>query len=214
MIVDIDIQDVPVGTVRPHRLLHRFFMGGGPAGYANFALLENLIRLTENAAFEFMQGKAAVLRLWSDKDRSSVDIGSALQASTHFEACLSDTHRALNHIIAARSRCDVLPASRHKLPPGLSIYKGTLRDQIREMRSAIQHKEDRILKGRISQGEPFAAHATGDEVPTADNNTLKTINRIELGPHRIEFTTLAGIITELRTCAEILVDAEYGPPGP
>jgi hypothetical protein len=58
MRISIDIPDVRVGAIRPHRLLKRIFTAGGPVGYANIALLENLIRLTENAAYEFMQGKS------------------------------------------------------------------------------------------------------------------------------------------------------------
>lgn len=213
MRISIDIPDVRVGAIRPHRLLKRIFTAGGPVGYANIALLENLIRLTENAAYEFMQGKELLLQFWSEDDRTGVAIGVALQASSHFETCLSDTHRALNHIVAMRKRPNVLPGSKHTLPRDLSIYKGALRDRIREIRSAIQHKEDKLLKRLISEGEPFIARADGDEVPTEDNNTLKTIDRIELGQHRIEFATLANAIEELRMCAEILVDAEYGAPG-
>lgn len=209
MRISIDIPDVQVGAIRSHRLLQRMFTKGGPVGYANVALLENLIRLTEHAGYELMQGKGLILQLWSEEDRTSVAIGAAFQASSHFEACVSDTHRALNHIVAVRKRREVLPRSRDKLPPNLSIYKGALRDSIREIRSAIQHKEERILRGLIAEGEPFIARADGDEVPTEDNNTLKTINRIELGPHRIEFAILAKTIEELRMCAEILVDAEY-----
>lgn len=214
MIVEVDIPDVSAETIGRHRILRKIGFNAGPPTHAEYALLESLIRLTENAAFEYMQGKAAILRIWNREDDSSMEISAVFRAASHFETCLSDTHRALNHVANIRKRHDVLVKSRKKLPSSMNIYSRAQCDQIRKVRNTIQHKEKELLNGRIAEFEPFALHATGDKVPTADDNVLKTIDRLKIGKKCIYFSTIAQTIEELREFSEALVVGEYGAPGP
>lgn len=206
MKVEFDIPDVDDGPIRPGRALQKIFRADGPRDYRDNAVLENLTRLVQHAALDYRLGKEATLKYWTD--HSTLQISAILRASTHFETCVTNVHRAIGYLNVIRRQRNVLARSKERLPRKLDVYRPGLQKRIRFFRDAIQHQEERVLNGRIGEGEPFFPVANGDEVPV-ENNSLKTIDRIELGPERIGFRELANCIRELRVCTEALIAAEY-----
>tara|TARA_B100000614_G_scaffold257246_2_gene277146 strand:- start:121 stop:699 length:579 start_codon:yes stop_codon:yes gene_type:complete len=192
--------------------MRRLFLGERPSAYTKFSLIESMIRIIEHASFEYMQGKYVSENLWMDEDRRFINLHAHLYASSCFENCIGDVHRTICHVNSIRGRQTIFPEARNILPRSLPIYKASLRDQIRDLRRLIQHKEDRILVGEIVEGEAFMANLTGPEILTSDNNTLKILDRIELGAHSIRCATLSQALIQLRECADVLVIHEYDSP--
>ncbi|AXS80632.1 hypothetical protein HYN24_11735 [Dechloromonas sp. HYN0024] len=67
------------------------------------------------------------------------------------------------------------------------------------MRNEIHHLEDSVLDGLITQGQNFALRPDGPEVPhpTEENQTVKTIDRLIIGPHEILFRELRQWLQEM-----------------
>jgi hypothetical protein len=188
VIIKVEIPEVPTQTIQASRIAKRLFLGDGPADYVDHALLENMVRLTENASHEYMRGREATIHVWSGKPRGSIPIGHAFRASMHFETCLSDIHRAIKHFDVVRKRCYEKSKLKYRLPSNLNIDESSFRDCIQKMRNTNQHKEEKLLCGKLAPGEPFAASSEDDEVQMQDSgNITKIINRIALGIDRIDF---------------------------
>jgi hypothetical protein len=203
MRVEINIPELDDSSIRPGRILERMFRGAGPASYQDNAVSENLVRLTRHAAVEYNLGREGTLTYW-EPGGTTLDMGAIYRATTHFETCVTNVHRAIRFLKVISQNEQILPNARGNLPVGLRIYGEVLQTKISRFRNAVQHQEERLLKGKIAEGEIFMTLPTGDEV-TVKHRSVLTIDRLELGKEQLKFSDLAQCITDLRACALAIV---------
>lgn len=169
------------------------------------SLVITYLRLVDAALIEYELGGAALHRYW-DKvalGEQSAE-GGRLEAMgrsiSHFENCLVSMHRAILAFRRLR-RSKELPEElqRHLSDDRPNFVADRIADQLRKMRDAISHLDNRLIDGRISKGEPVNLLPTGNEVPhpTEENQTIKTIDRVALGPHEVTFLDLAEWLQEM-----------------
>lgn len=208
MKVEFNIPELDDSGIRSGRILQRIFRAEGPKNYQDNAVLENLVRLTHHAAVEYNLGREGTHKYWNPSG-ATLHMGAIHRATTHFETCVTNVHRAIRFLQVIRQNEQILPNARGNLPIALGIYGEDLQTKIRNFRHAIQHQEERLLKGNIAEGEIFMTLPTGDEV-TVENQSVLTVDRLELGKEQLKFSDLAQCITDLRACASAVIGAEYG----
>ena len=83
-------------------------------------------------------------------------------------------------------------------------------DQIRDMRNAIHHLEERVMDGSIEAQETFTLKPDGPETPhaTEPGQTDKTIDRLIIGKQEIMFANLAAWLAEMGRFADKLANYE------
>lgn len=230
-----DVDDSPIRTTRHGEYI---FQGRGPVEYLDRAYLENFTRLVVHAATEYKLGAAKAPLYWmemvqpgpparleismpsSDSCKAPEvrlsgltitlpDFRSIEVASSHFETCITNLHRALQYLKRIKSDRRI-SLSKNALPPHLWVFQDAVQEKVGNFRHAVQHTEDQILRGEISTGA-FMPLATGDDVEE-EGVEIRVIDRIEFGEHRILFRDLACWIADLRKCAEALMEAEFASP--
>ena len=177
-------------------------------------LTRNFVRLADLAIEEYENGRINVGDYWEDDSRF-FPVGPAIRASGHFETCIAAAHRAVLHLGAARDYRGTLPPGlRPLLPARAEVLSGGGDDDLRLMRQAIQHAEDRLLGASIPpfQAEEAAIlNVTGVERQRAGTE-VRMIDRLELGGHRILLADLAAWLRELHGYAQAV--AEYDRKAP
>jgi hypothetical protein len=108
----------------------------------------------------------------------------------------------MTHILRNRQ----VPDDVRALFPTKPRFASAAAEQLRNVRVAIQHMDEKVLNGTIPDGTPFALMATGDETPVPDQpgQTLKVIDRLVIGDQELSFVELAAWLTEMGDCAEII----------
>ena len=137
-------------------------------GSADSALGINFVRVTDRAIFEYEHAREHLLR--SMAPGGSLNL---LRAVWHFESCIDATNRGI-----------ALAQQLRKRQPGPSSLLPTARQQrqVRQMRNAIAHADERIVKGDFTPGRPIMVY------PRA--------TRIELGKHTLTYRDLSACITK------------------
>ena len=170
-------------------MMYHVFAGGGPKGHEAYGLLMNFVRLVDLTIREYENGRMALNQFVATDDFSS--LGFFFRASAHFEVCISTLKRSMNHLIRMRRERKISQPLKDLLPKTLRGRKvERVRDDVRVLRDAIQHLEERILKGETPTGKPIAL------MPCEDC--------VELGGYRILYSDLAKWLRELHGCARKL----------
>ncbi|MDR3492163.1 MAG: hypothetical protein P4M12_09020 [Gammaproteobacteria bacterium] len=122
---------------------------------------------------------------------------------SHFENCVSAMHRAIKAYRQLRN---------HKTRDSLSVYltnpkpifiSDQVADQIRKVRDAIHHLEEKVVKGDFEEGLPIAIKPFGEETshPSQPDKIIKTIDRLKIGPHELKFSDVAKWLNEMLNIA-------------
>ena len=146
------------------------------------AVFVNFCRLTDKALLEYEAARA-------DFDSYVSGAGSPLpylRGIDHMENCIDATYRAVRHAEALRLL---------KIGRGAPAPTKEQRDGLKQVRDAIQHSEDRLLKNsngprrpHINPGQAFALFPT---------NT-----RVVIGEHALGYRQLASVITKCHRMIE------------
>lgn len=143
-------------------LLNVFFRQKGVLPPPGQGLLNNLTRLTDKAVIEYEAARAALDRYVDPRgDRALSDV---FRTFDHLETCLDALHRAGQHAEALRSAPGG-PAINVKQTPSPEA-----RDRVRKVRNAIQHAEERILRGKTgaATGRPLGLIGTDKSLMAGD----------------------------------------------
>jgi hypothetical protein len=188
----------------PEYWLNVTFMGNRPENNQVNAITTTYVRLVEGALTEYRQARLLVFSFWNE--HRSLALGPATLSATYFEACLSDMHRATRFMICLRGHPDTPAGMRALIPKKPRFAEDRVADRIRNMRDAIQHLDEDLLEGRVSESMPFALIATGPEtlIENEPGQTLKTIDRLAIGNLEIRFSELYKWLVEMGTYAEEL----------
>jgi hypothetical protein len=183
------------------------FFGGAADNYQVKVLASTYARLVESAIREFQLGCECTREYWSTHD--AIAVGAMQQATSHFETCISEMHRATNFFKRLR---------RHPKLGGLSginvrrpsFISAAVHDQLRDARNEIHHMEECIMKGKIMEGQPVAVMANGPETPhaTEPNQTDKTIDRLVIGRRQLLLSDMANWLTEMHEFCGLMLSAQ------
>lgn len=144
--------------------------------------MKHYVRLTDHATEEYESARREFDRYI---DSPNGVFSPLFQAIGHFEDCLSAMQRALNFADAIR-RYRAVPQPITPLP----VFKSTdARKRIKNLRHAIEHGDEQLIDGRISDPIVLAPTRTG----------------LTLGGVSITFAELAGWIRNLNDYANQLV---------
>jgi hypothetical protein len=188
----------------PAHWLNIIFTKNRPDTYQIHAITTTYVRLVEAAMEDYRQARLRVHAVWIHRDPSSIPIGANNMASAYFEACLTNMHRAVRCMIKIRSRHDVPKDLKSLIPKKPLFTKGQVADRIRDVRDAVQHLEEKVLDGTMPEKTPFMIQAVGTETPVPEEpgQTLKTIDRLQIGNHKIKFSELCAWLMEMGECAD------------
>ena len=160
--------------------MNKCYRGGGPTDLTVYALWVNFIRLVDVSVREYELARRRI-------DGKSPNLPRINVATGHFESLLSTLKRAIAHLKALRSHRDA-PTSLKRLLPGRSkVLSGSVEKRVTGMRDAIQHLDEKVIKGAIHKGEPVCL--------------VPEIQGVRLGNFNISYQELASWIQELHHLA-------------
>jgi hypothetical protein len=191
------------------------FMGNRPDTYHTHAITATYVRSVEAAFFEYRQGRSLVYKTWVDRHPSTIPIGTQNLACSSFEQCLTSMHRCVRCMLRIRGGREVPQALKDLIPTRPRFVEDRIADRIRGVRDAIQHLEEVVLDGTIPENTPFMLGAVGPErpIPEEPRQTLKTIDRLQIGNFEITFLELCTWLKEMGQCAEQISKFERSPSG-
>ena len=201
-----DIPDYPAGFL--NFWAKQLFVGTVSSDFQTNALASTYVRLVEAALIEYQLGVSTLREFW--ETHTSFKITAVNRSISHFESCLSNMHRAINCYRRLRRRRDPLGVALHREKADFAT--DSVATAIGDMRNAIHHLEERVMDGRLKEGQPIALKSDGPEKPhaTEPNQTMKSIDRLVIGQHELLFSRLAASLTEMgRVAAKI---AEFNSP--
>lgn len=126
------------------------------------------------------------------------------RAQDHFESCVQSLHRAMEYLEHLRrfgyKRGDGTPFI--PKPRELEVLRDSIRDQVRDMRDAVEHLDRDILEGRLGETVKVGIHLGWE--------------RASLGGLTLGYADVARWITQLHEYAALLsrVHLVVGPAPP
>ena len=210
MYVEFDLPAVPEPRTAVSNYWLRYFFAGSPSqNHQINALASTYMRLVEAAIIEYGLGSAALRQVWDD--HTSIGLGAMHRSISHFESCLSDMHRAINAYRRLRRHKAMDPLSLHLADQKPAFATDAIAGQVRQMRDEIHHLEERVVDGRIAEGQPIALKPDGPEVPhpTEQGQTVKTFDRLAIGGRELTFSSIAVWLQEMSAVAAKI--AQYEP---
>jgi hypothetical protein len=209
--VTLEIPEVPESPLAVVSHAARIYFYGAHSRHRDVNALSNTyVRLVDAASTEYQLGAKALDQFW--RNHESMELRAMNRSVSHFESCISDVHRAIRTYRALRN---------HKSRDSLSVLLGTKKplfatdavaSQIRALRDAIHHLDEKLYKGEIAEGESFSVRPDGPEVshPAEPNQTIKTIDRLVFGKSQVLFRDLSQWLREMHEVAVMI--AEYVRP--
>lgn len=208
MIIEIDMPKVDEGDTRiVHHWLQSIFVDGGPKNYATKAVLGTYMRAVEAAKDQYEQAGKYLEIFWQPS--GDVRVGAINRSSSYFEACITNMLRAIRCMIVLRNSKDVPQGLKDKLGKP-SFIKDKNNKRIRNVRDAVAHTEKLVLDGTIPENTPFGILVVGDERPHPEQvgQTIRKLNRIEIGEFSVLFSDLQEMLTEMILCCRLVSDYE------
>lgn len=169
-----------------------------PSGRAR-QIADGYVRLVEKAVLEYQESRTKLVAFFAD--------GTAdheYRAQDHFESCVQSLHRAMEYLEHLRrfgyKRGDGTPFI--PKPRELEVLRDSIRDQVRDMRDAVEHLDRDILEGRLGETVKVGIHLGWE--------------RASLGGLTLGYADVARWITQLHEYAALLsrVHLVVGPAPP
>ena len=188
----------------------RRIFGGQPSQDPHVdALASTCMRLVEAAVAKYGLAASALRQFFND--HSSLGLGAMHRATAHFEACVTDMHRAINVFRRLRNTRDRDPLAVYLAEVKPSFVDDRVATPVRNMRDAIHHFQEKLDKGQFAEGEPIAVKPDGpeDPHPSQEGQTIKTCDRLVIGSHELPFVDIADCLKEMSSAASRI--AEFDP---
>jgi hypothetical protein len=202
-----EIEEYPNGF--PLHWLKVLFIGSVSSSFQIRTLVTTYIRLVEAALVEYRLGQSKLKEYWGT--HASINWGAIQRAISHFESCLSNMHRAINCFTRLRRHRELPDDLRLALNEERPRFVAAqISDQLRAIRNDIHHLEELVMDGRLQEGQAFTLMPDGPETPhpTEPNQTIKTIDRLVIAQHELQFSNLATWLIEMGRFAEKIVAYE------
>ena len=183
--------------------LNSMFVGGVSSDRQIQVLASTFVRLVESAIREYNMGVARTKEYWRTHDK--IALGAIQQATSHFESCVSDMHRAVKFYTRLRRHPRLGPLSSiNDQRPG--FVSAAVHDQLRNTRNEIHHMEELIMNGDVPLDKSVSIRADGPEIPhpSEQNQTIKTIDRLSVGNCEIKAADICDWLLEMAEFCELL----------
>ena len=180
----------------------RVIFSGSPAQeYADHAIMSTYVRSIESALYSYGAARQGAIRYWDHG--GNLNWADLMASSSHLEHCITDTHRAIEMLRALYRRPDLPKEILGWISPKPDVLKGATRERIRKMRVAIHHLDDLVRRGELPANSPFFPRVGGPEepLPSEPGQTIKTIDRVELGTMEVRFEELRSWLLDLAAIA-------------
>ncbi|MDM0109136.1 hypothetical protein QTH97_29640 [Variovorax sp. J22R24] len=171
------------------------------------------MRLVESCVSEYRSAELMVESFWAES--SSFKLSAMHRAVTHYETCITNAQRAIRSFNKLRRSKHLRPEVRAALAAHKhTFHKDQVSRRLGDIRDLIHHFDEALGKGEVTKGEPVLLQPTGPEAPVDTNpgQTVKTIDRLKIGPHEILLADLAQLLTEMGECAEIISQFRVDQP--
>ena len=205
MYVKIVLPPTPtVLTSAPNYWTHYVFCGSPSELYEVNALASTYMRLVEGAIAEYESASTALREFW--ENHNVLGLPMMYRSISHFETCVSDVHRAIDAYRRLRSHRARDPMSRYLVNCKPAFVSDDVAKRFRAVRDAIHHLPEKIGNGEVVEGQFIALKPDGPEVahPTEHGQTIKTFDRLVLGPHELTFDETARVLRELAATSEYM----------
>lgn len=170
--------------------MKRFFQGVGPPNSAVFGMVVNYVKLVDQVAAAYPLVERALKDFAAS--HGTLQWGLIMTACTQFEICIDGIHRALDFRDAI-SEWDVTPDDlKELLVIESEIVPKSVVEKMRRLRNAIHHTEDKIMRGKIAEGEAYTMYPTKEGV--------------ELGSEKVTYLEIIDSIIRLHATAVRLLD--------
>lgn len=142
-----------------------------PSGRAR-QLADGYVRLIEKAVLEYQEVRTHLVGFLTEGVFDDLH-----RAQDHFESCIQSLHRALIYFDRLRGfgykREDGKPFIPR--PRDLEVLRDTVRMPVRGMRDALEHLDNDIMDGVLSEDSQVGPHL-GWEVATLGSHTLRYVD--------------------------------------
>lgn len=198
MHIAFDIPELPERPSAVARYWGKAIFGSLSSSHTVLVLSNTFVRLTEASFVEYRLGESRLREFWDTHD--TFYIGAMNRSVAHFESCVSNTYRAVACYRRLRRQRDPLASTISRDKPRFATDAAF--DAVRAMRNEIHHVDEALINGRLKQGQPGALRADGPERPhpTETNNTIKTIDRLEINQTELRFAELSAWLMEMGEC--------------
>ncbi len=144
-----------------NRALGLVLSGTGPKKQPSAAFANNFVRLTDRSILEHDLARNELTRFISRRS-----IQSFFRAQGHLETCIETLHRALNFAEALKRIGLKLPDGTPLIPRAKDseILSASIRKRIRDLRHAIQHVEERLIKNGAPVGKSIALNLNNNGI--------------------------------------------------
>lgn len=183
--------DVPEFTEYPYGFLG-YWVGRlitDETSWASRGLASNYVRSVEAAIEHYRSGRAELV-VWLSAEAK---LSSFMRATTRFEECIAQMHRAVdcaNAIVRTRT---VDPHIKGIFRPHPKFLNNSIYGRINEMRNAAQHVHERLINGRLTDGAPLTFVVASQPTLTQAN----LFDSVQIGTAEVKFSELVAWLSEL-----------------
>jgi hypothetical protein len=166
-------------------MMRRFFQRGGPRDKLIYGMVVNFIRLVDQAACSYNMARDSLMKYANTHD--AIAWGRVISACTQLELCTGSAYRAL---VFAEAICKnrLTPAGlRDCFPTKCRFIPKSTIEALRDLRNTVQHLEEELRCGKITEGKAIMIYPTSTAV--------------ELGDARLSYQDIADCITQLHEVA-------------
>lgn len=156
-------------------VLNVYFRRGGPQKIKAAALVRNYIRMIDHLIMEYKYAREALLNYVNTPTNV---LGPLFVAIGHLETVVTSLKRAIRFLDRIK-RDQQIPA----IERNLSVLSNDTKYRVTSLRDAIQHLDEKLIKGELREGEEITL--------------LAKSNGIELFSTEIKYTEIANWIREL-----------------
>lgn len=126
-----------------------------------------------------------------------------------FETCISGMYLAERAFVRLRRCVELSPESAAVINDETPAFIAPrVRDRLKLMRDTMQHIEELLAKGKLTEDLPYMVQPTGDERPLADPeelaDTVLVIDRLRIGEHVVRFEEIVEWLGEMIAYVEKL----------
>ena len=151
------------------------------------------IRLVDKSVIEYSRSRDALDSQVQESKRSPKEMETGREIymfsfSDHMENCINSVRRLLRLLERVNGDKDA-PA----IPRDEKRFLSSQGKKLIDLRDTFEHMDERIQKDEIGTNEAIMIKLGGRD------------DRVEIGPHQITFSELAGIISKLHELASYLV---------
>jgi hypothetical protein len=206
--IEFDIPDVPTPT-NP-------FLGywGSQLIIGHFSESPKVITLSSTfvrcafSAREDYQAATKHLRAAFQSTRA-MQLSEMYRCISRFESCISGMYLAVRAFLRLRRCVELSPESRPEINGEKSAFiSPSVRDRLKMMRDTMQHIEERLARGELTEDLPYMVQPTGEEFTRNDPaqlaQTVLVIDRLRIAEHEVRFAELVEWLGEMIVYVEKL----------